>query len=172
MFYVRREFQKVGRSETSEAGGPTVEEELPGRHCQNEYHNEVSGVVLDRKPYRHQREGLTPTREIQITWKSQSSGGTGDQEAKQHRSWSRAAPFASTLPLQGVRMLISLAESGQQSLKRDDRRVLEYDGTCVKQCGVKTPPEDKSIRIRLASFTKAMRDVRDLGQGFDVYVCM
>lgn len=53
---LRRELKNVGRFDTCEVGGPTVEGEPPEKSWEEEYYDEVSGTLLDRKAVQAARE--------------------------------------------------------------------------------------------------------------------
>ena len=86
-----------------------------------------------------------------------------------------AATFAATPPLEAVKMLISLANAGQQGLRREDRRVLgfydisraHFHSPVRRHIYVKTPKEDTTVKTGLARLLKAMYGTRDAGQCFD-----
>ena len=102
------------------------------------------------------------------------------QETKNRSSIEKgdiAATFAATPPLESVRMLISVAMSGQVGTKREDQRVLgfydvsraHFHSPVRRPIFVKPPPEDTSIKSGVARLLKAMYGTRDAGNCFDTF---
>ena len=86
-----------------------------------------------------------------------------------------ASTFAAAPPLEGLRMMASLAMSGQQGVPLNDRRVLafydvsraHFHSPAKRLMFVKTLPEDIKIRSGIAKMLKAMYGSRDAGRCWD-----
>ena len=88
-----------------------------------------------------------------------------------------ASTFAATPPLEAVKMLCSLAMTGQGHVQEDDRRVLgfydisraHFHSPARRNIFVTPPKEDKSIRTGLAKLCKSMYGCKDAAQCFDAF---
>jgi hypothetical protein len=88
-----------------------------------------------------------------------------------------AATFAATPPLEGIRLLVSLAVSGQSHLQPSAQRVLgfydisraHFHSPVRRRLYVVPPPEDTSIDTGVARLCKAMYGTRDAAQCFDAF---
>ena len=86
-----------------------------------------------------------------------------------------ASTFAAAPPLEGLRMMVSLAMSGQQGVPLKDRKVLafydvsraHFHSPAKRLMFVKTLPEDTYIRSGIAKMLKAMYGSRDAGRCWD-----
>ena len=88
-----------------------------------------------------------------------------------------AATFAATPPLEGLRVLISLAQTGQLGKKLADRRVLgfydvsraHWHSPTKRKMYVRTLPEDTQVATGIARQLKAMYGGRDAGACWDEF---
>ena len=88
-----------------------------------------------------------------------------------------ASTFAATPPLEGLRLLMSLAMSGQASLAADKQRVLgfydisraHFHSPARRRLYIIPPAEDTSCKTGLARLAKSMYGTRDAPQCFDSF---
>lgn len=88
-----------------------------------------------------------------------------------------AATFAATPPLEGLRVLCSLAMTGQQGVPLEDRKVIgiydvsraHWHSPAKRRMYVKVVPEDTSISTGIARLNKAMYGGRDAGNCWDEF---
>ena len=186
--------------------GPTVEEANLAESQDPDVEDEITGVMLDGTAVRRAKleeiaymhklkiyEGATVEEAkengcvpIPTRWVHTNKGDETDvqirsriviQETRRRAMLDPATTFASTPPLESVKILMSMAMSGEQELPLKLRRVLgfydisraHFHSPVRRKVYIVPPPEDESITTGCARLLRAAYGLRDAGQCFEIF---